>query len=465
MKYLILSISIICCLLLACKKESFITGSDARLTTSVDSLHFDTVFTSTGSITRFFRIYNENDQKLRLSNVQLAGGTNSSFKINVDGIPGPTVSNIELEANDSVYVFVTVKIDPTTPDQPFVISDSISIEYNGNKRWVQLQAWGQNARFFRSRIITANETWDDTRPYVILGGLQVDTGVTLTISRGTKVYLHADAPLVVDGTLKVNGEKYDSTRVVFRSDRLDEPYRNYPASWPGIYFRGESKDNVLQFANVINAYQGVVVDKPSTNGNPKLTLQQCIIDNCYDAGIFGLRTRILAENTLISNCGKNIVLAYGGTYDFNHCTSVAYSNSFILHKEPALLLTDFIRQDNSFVTSNVNALFRNCIFWGDNGTVDDEVITLKQGATVFNVDFQNCLWKVKTPPANATITNVIANENPQFDSVNNQRRIYSFQLKDDSPAKDKGIATGLSIDLSGNPRPLGLPDIGCYEKQ
>ncbi len=44
-------------------------------------------------------------------------------------------------------------------------------------------------------------------PYVILGGLIVDTNVTLTIDKGARIYLHADAPLIVDGTLSVTGTK------------------------------------------------------------------------------------------------------------------------------------------------------------------------------------------------------------------------------------------------------------------
>src|SRR6185436_6615061 len=100
-------------------------------------------------------------------------------------------------------------------------------------------------------------------------------------------------------------------------------------------------------------------------------------------------TYIKAQNCLISNCGKNIILAQGGQYDFNHCTIAAYSNAFLLHKEPVLLVTNFIKQNNVLLTSDIVALFRNCIFWGDNGTVDDEVITSKQGSsTMFNVNFQ-----------------------------------------------------------------------------
>lgn len=448
----------------SCKKQSFITGI-ANVSTSVDSLHFDTLFTTTGSVTQYFRIYNQNNQKLRISEVRLGGGSASAFKINVDGTPGPAVQNLEVEANDSLYVFVSVKIDPTASDLPFVIQDSIHIIFNNQERWIQLDAWGQNAHFFRSRLIAQDETWTNDKPYVILGGLQVDTNVTLTIEKGTRIYMHADAPFIVDGTLQVSGEYYDSTRVVFAGDRLDYPYRDYPAAWPGIYFRGSSVDNQLQYAIVKNAYQGIVAEKPAGNSNTKITLRECIIDNCYDAGILGVNTSISAVNTLVSNCGKNIQLVYGGEYDFNHCTSVAYSSSFLQHKEPVLVVTDFIKQGNNQFTDDLQAEFRNCIFWADNSLVENEVLTQKQGSAIFNVTFENCLWKAKANPANATITNVISNQDPSFESIDTQKRLYNFRLKESSPALNKGITTGVSIDLDGNARPVGIPDLGCYEKQ
>jgi hypothetical protein len=465
MKQLIVFLFIAGCFIISCKKDSFITSSNAALHTSDDTLHFDTVFTSVGSITGFFRIYNDNNQKLRLDKVSLGGGAGSFFKMNVDGTAGSEVDDIEIAANDSIYVFVSVKIDPNAANLPFVVQDSVNIQYNGNHKWVQLEAWGQNANFINSALITGNQVWTNTKPYVILGGVQIDTTATLTIQAGTKIYLHADAPIIVDGTLIVNGQKYDSTKVVFRGDRLDDPYRDFPAGWPGIIFRGQSKDNLMQFAEIRNAYQGIIADEPSINANPKVILNQCLIDNCYDAGIIGLHSSLKAQNVLVSNCGKNVEIAYGGNYNFTHCTVVAYSNLFMTHKDPILLLTDYIKQsDNSIVTANLNAAFTNCILWGDNGTVDNEVVTDKQG-TSFSVNFQNCLWKVKTNPANITSSGIIANQDPLFDSVNNQKPFYSFRLQANSPALNKGVATSVVIDLDGNPRPVGLPDFGCYEKQ
>lgn len=449
---------------ISCKKDSFITSGDARLSVSADTLHFDTVFTTTGSVTQLFIIHNDNDQKLRLSGVALSGGDASAFKMNVDGTAGSAISDVELDANDSIYVFVTVKVDPTAADLPFVIRDSIRVGYNGNERWIQLEAWGQNANFMRSRLLTADETWTSNKPYVILGGLRVDTGVTLTIEKGCRVYFHADAPFIVDGTLQVNGEKEDANRVVFRGDRLDDPYRDFPGGWPGIFFRGESKDNVLQFATVQNAFQGIVVEEPTVNVNPKVTLQECIIDNCYDAGIIGLQSDISARNCLISNNGKNMQLVRGGNYDFVHCTSVAYSNPYISHKDPVLVITDFVKENNNFLVADLSANFTNCIFWGSDGTVDDEVVTDKKG-TNFIANFQNCLWKYKTEPLYTSSFNMIVNTDPMFDSVNTARRFFNFRLKDVSPALNMGVATAVSIDLDGNPRAIGLPDLGCYEKQ
>jgi hypothetical protein len=52
-----------------------------------------------------------------------------------------------------------------------------------------------------------------------------------------------------------------------------------------------------------------------------------------------------------------------------------------------------------------------------------------------------------------------------FDSVNNSKKYYDFHLQENSPAKDKGTVTVLTIDLDGKPRPVGGPDLGCYEKQ
>jgi hypothetical protein len=349
--------------ILSCRKDSFTTDPNAVVNISADTIHFDTLFTTTGSVTHFFKIFNDNDSKIRISGITLSGGSNSFFKINAEGTEGPSVAELEIEANDSLYVFVTVQVDPTLNNLPFIVQDSIGITYNGNQRWVQLQAWGQNANFMRTKVITSDTTWTHEKPFVILGGLLVAEGVELKIEQGTRIYLHADAPFIVDGTLTASGKKYDSTKIVFQGDRIDEFYRDLPASWPGIYFRETSTNNLLKHVIVRNAYQGVISEKLSAIAGPKVRLEECIIDNCYDAGILGINSSINAVNCLISNCGKNILLVQGGEYEFTHCTDVAVTNSYISHKQPVLVVTDFIKVGDVVTVADVKASFINCIFW------------------------------------------------------------------------------------------------------
>jgi hypothetical protein len=454
-------------LLISCRKESFTDSSSAKLSTSVDSLHFDTVFTTTGSTSQVVKIFNDNDKGIHISSVTLAGGATSPFKINVDGIAGPGINNIDIASGDSMYIFVTVTINPTAANLPFILRDSIAIQWNGNTKYIQLDAYGQNAHFLKNLVFKNNTTWINDLPYVILGGIIVDTNATLTINKGVRIYMHADAPFIVNGSLQAIGENYDSTRIVFAGDRLDEPYRSYPAAYPGIFFTATSKNNLLEYVSVNNAYQGIIATEPAPG--VKLTMRQCIIDNAYDIGLGGVNTSITAENLLLSNCGKNLVLVKGGNYDFKHVTSAGFSNAFIQHRNPVAVISNYTTQNGTAFSNNLAASFTNCIFWGEaNGVVNDEVVVLRQPGTTYSVSFNQVLWRVQTQPSSVTgvtVTGAINNIYPAFDSVNNASRFYNFRLKAGSPALNKGSFSAVTIDLDGMPRPVGLPDLGAYEKQ
>lgn len=390
------------------------------------------------------------------------GGAASPYKININGMAAQQATNIEIAAEDSIYIFVTVKIDPNLNNLPFIVSDSIQIQYNGNTKFVQLQAYGQNANFLRGSIIETNTTWNNRLPYVILDRLQIDTNVTLTLQSGCKVYCHANAPILVDGTLITNGTKDEP--VVFAGDRLDEDYKDLPASWPGIYFRETSKNNELNFTTVKNAYQAVVAENPSGNTSPKVTLHQCIIDNAYDAGVLCVNSSLFADNSLITNCGSNINIILGGAYNFTNCTIASYS-TFISHRYPVLSATDFASINGSDVVLPLQAIFTNCIFWGEEGFVENEVSVTQKVAGANTVSFNNCLYRANTNPVNVTISNCLKNENPAFDSVDVSKRIFDFHLNiNPSPAVDAGISNIFTKDLDNNNR-IAPFDIGCYEKQ
>ncbi|MCR6719420.1 MAG: hypothetical protein NVV59_03810 [Chitinophagaceae bacterium] len=393
-------------------------------------MKYDTVFASVGSVTQSFKIINENNQKLRVSLVELAGLNNSNYTLNIDGVATPSASNIEIAANDSIYVFAQVKIDPSTADLPFIVRDSIRITYNGNEKWVQLEAWGQNAHFLRGHEVVGSETWVNDKPYVILDYLYVAENSTLTLQQGCRLYMHANAPIFVDGTLEVNGAVDSIDRVYFLGDRLDLPYRNYPASWPGIFFRVTSSNNVMNYAVIRNAYQGIIVEGMQAGPNPKLTLDACILDNIYDVGIWAVSTSITARNCLISNCGRNMVIEGGGNYNVTHSTLATYSSTYIDHKDPVLSISDVY----AGVAGALSAQFVNNIIWAEGGLVENEVVTYKSPINNnFSVIFDHNLWKVTTAPANVTASGIINNQSPAFENIDINRRSYNFRLKESSP--------------------------------
>jgi len=459
---ILMGLTLGCSFFTSCKKDSFITGKDARLETSADSLKFDTVFTVTGSVTKSFKILNNNDQKLLLSKIKLSGGPLSPYKMNVNGFATAEANNIEIAGNDSIYVFVTVTVNPTSANLPFILSDSIAINYNGLTKFIQLEAFGQNAVFIRNGLVAGNLTFTNNLPYVILGGLQISNGAFLTINAGTKIYCHADAPILVDGQLVCNGTK--NQPVIFSGDRLDDPYKNFPASWPGIYFRATSKDNLLQFTYIKNAFQAVVVLQPSVNANPKLVIRQSIIDNAFDAGLLCNNSNVLAENCLFSNNGRNVYVEKGGVYSFTHCTVAAYSNNFVLHQKPAVYFSD---ADAANQIAALTATMRNCIIYGDAGFVENDLQTKKTGSNNFTLNIDHCIYRATTDPTNSVITQSIKSIDPAFDSVDVTHQFYDFRITKNAlaPGINKGVNTALLKDLDDKNRNVGIPDIGAYEKQ
>lgn len=448
----------------SCEKEKFINSADASLAVSADTVRFDTVFTATGSVTQLVKIFNTNEQSLRISEIRLMGGNNSSFRININGIANPLLQQYDIAPNDSIYLFVTVNIQPNNQSQPFLINDSIHLSWNGNEKWIQLEAYGQNAHYINNHVVTGNESWSNDLPYVILNTMTIDAGAHLTIGAGCKIYCHANAPILVKGTLNITGEK--NNEVIFRGDRLDPYYRDLPASWPGIYFQPESHDNYIRFAQILNAYQALFIDG-DMNVNNQLTIEQSIIHNAYKEGLSAKKCNMSLSNSLISNCGAGVQLSGGGNYQFTHCTIATYSNNYFVHDAPTLTVSNYVIDNGNIVASDLTAQFINCICWGE-GSNSEEIDTRKEGNTLFVVEWKNSLFKAATDPANTLFTDVIRNEDPQFDSIDLSHQYYDFRTtrSASAPGTDRGIVTSYPKDLDDAPRLSGtFPDLGCYEKQ
>ena len=96
MRYLFLILLIF---IFSCKKDSdIITNNSVNFVSfSVDTLLFDTVFTTIGSTTRYLKVYNNYNDDITINSISLAKGGNSSFQLNIDGeTMGTTPINFEI---------------------------------------------------------------------------------------------------------------------------------------------------------------------------------------------------------------------------------------------------------------------------------------------------------------------------------------------------------------------------------
>lgn len=458
-----------------CKKEKLLT-SGGELRFSTDTLTFDTVFTAQGSFTMSLRIRNPQNQKVMLSSVRLEKGNTSFFRLNVDGFPGNEVNNIEIAANDSVYVFATVKIDPNDSNTPFYIEDKLIATLNGNNFSIPVIAYGQNAYYVVDSQISTSQTWLTDKPYVIIHSAQVMEGSTLTIPAGCRVYMHQDSRLLVDGTLKVNGTKKDS--VVFQGDRLDRAYfgyEGYPGEWGGIYFSSRSKDNVITHAILKNGGNTALgaapalihVNPDSTGGATQLTLDRVTIQNSIGYGLLAFSANVKIKNSLIHTCGAYaLALLRGGNYEVDNSTIVNYGSDKVNHSENSSgVVVNYYKRGEVFEIFPLNATLNNCVFYGslENEFVVDSIWS--QGGPC-SVKLNHCALRINESKIGGWVQRdggMIYNKDPLFEKIETEK--WNFRVKEGSPLIDKGLPNpALTIDLDDNPRPVNIIDIGAYER-
>lgn len=468
----------------SCKKD--VLNTDGALNFSQDTVLFDTVFTTVGSATRQFKIYNPSSDEINISSITLAGGQQSKYRMNLDGVPGIAYSNVSIPPRDSLFVFIDVTLDPNNQGQPAVVTDSIVFNTNGNIQDVDLVAFGWDADFviptvFNNPIgpytfLDCNVTWTSAIPHVIYGWAVVPDGCTLTIESGTRVYSHSGSGIIVDegGTLIVNGTTQDP--VIFAGDRLDDYYEDQAGSWNSIWLYAGSLNNVINGAIVKNGTVGVRVDSLSANGQPNLVMSNTIIENMSAISLLSFEATIDAYNCVFGNAGQySAALTRGGNYDFLHCTFANYW-TFGNRQTPALLLNNWVEDptDGSIITYNLdNAYFGNCIVYGNNQT---ELGLQENASSPFNFEFDNCMLRINfddEEPIDVSngseFRDVVYNIDPEFIEPSDE----DFQLDTLSPAMDAGklsitnsFPSILGTDVIGNFRPFGNgPDIGAYERQ
>lgn len=463
--YLIVCIIFVITILsFSCRKaENIISDSSAKIELSTDTILFDTVFTTVGSSTRKLMVYNPHNETINISKIYLAGGSQSAYRINIDGNNTTEINDIKILSKDSLYIFVRVRIDPQNSNNPLLVRDSIIFMINNNYQDVKLVAFGQDAHYITPTMPAddpwyhpAEGVWQNDKPYLIYGYAAVDSGMTLTIEAGCKLYFHSGGTLLVytDGTLKVEGTATE--KVIFRHDRNEDFYQNLSGQWNGIYFYEGSINNEINHAVIKNAILGIQCDG-SVNENPTLILSNTLIHSMSVGGIGANGSSIIAENVVVSKCAGYAIALNGGQYQFLQTT---IANTISSSSAPSLTLTnyflDYINQEYVYVTyTPTNIFFGNSIIYGN---ISNELFTEYSGEGTFDWQFQNCLIRTTNNLFDIEHYTDCFNEDPKFVNFNE----YNFHLDSLSPALGRGYDFGVLEDIDGKPRVIPT-DLGAYQ--
>lgn len=479
----------------SCRKDDSFITTPVSLGFSKDTIIFDTVFTTIGSVTHWLKVYNLENKPVKIDHIYLAGGAQSQFRINVDGQAVTSIKDVEIASKDSLFIFVEVTVDPNSINTPLIITDSILFINKGNTQDVKLVAWGQDAHFIipdksigsiNYRIVAGeNEVveWDDEKPYVVYGYAVVDSVGQLRISKGARIHFHNNSGLWVykGGSIKVNGTMDEP--VIFQGDRLDPYYRDLPGQWDRIWLNEGSIDNEFNYAIIKNGFIGIQAEVLNQGMGNKLILNNTVIGNMSGRGLFTRVYHVEATNCLITNTGDiTVYLATGGSYDFRHTTIANYWAYGGSRQVPALVVANF---EENFSTGTiysgdlVKAYFGNCIIYGSN---KEEFLALDKYGGAFNYQLDHCL--IKTTKNIATEPTRFLNcivRNQDLPSYDPSEKIFKDYFSNDwrpdslSPVVDFGSyhihssapvvpVSIIEYDLKGDSRINDAgPDLGALE--
>ncbi len=443
---------------LACQpEEEMITDSpSARLQVSADTVLFDTLLTEKLSLTKRFRIFNPTANAIRIDRIGLGLGSQSHYRIFANGKEGPYITNEILNGGDSILVLVDALIDPSDEDLPYLVKDSVIIDWNTNSTHVKLVSWGQDAIYLTVNNV-CNTTFDSPRPYVIYDSLLVEPACSLRIKRGVRMLFNNNAALHVAGTLLVEGDS--GNFVTFRNTRFDENYLEAPGQWgapgvgAGIVFYPQSRNNRISHAIIENAISGIYMGIPDEDETYDLEISNTIIRHMARFGILSFTSDIYAENSLIYNCGSSLIANLaGGNYSYLHCTFSNFPN-FFLSDDPALIFSDNVDNANDPIVAPLTVAMTNSIIWGAG---KEELIVNGGGGSPISLQLiSNIIRSEENIPGNFTS---VENNFPGFKNP----MMFDYRLDSTSFSIDKGNTTGLQSDLEGRARDE-LPDLGAFE--
>ena len=377
--FLFLSIAWLFMLFACSDNDDFTTSSSAHLSFSTDSVKMDTIFSTVGSRTYDFWVYNRSKSGLRLRSVRLLQGNQTGFRVNVDGSyldnsTGSIVNDLEVRKGDSIRVFVELTAPENQQDTPQMIEDQLLfLLESGVEQRICLRGYAWDAVLLRDVVISRDTIIESAKPIVVYGGMRVDSAATLTL-RGTTLYFHDKAGLDVYGTLLADS-------VVFRGDRLDHmfnylPYDRVSGQWRGIRICSSSFHNRFVNSVIRNSEYGIVCDSAAFIDNEqRLYMENSVIHNCAGPGLQAFNASIGLLRCQLSNTLGPCLAVYGGVAVIDHCT-LAQFYPFSADRDTALRFANFyndaayplqaFQMSNSIVTGYADDVIMGDAYDGDS---------------------------------------------------------------------------------------------------
>ena len=405
----------------------------------------DTVFSTVGSRTYDFWVYNPSRAGVRLKSVRLRQGNQTGFRVNVDGSYldnslGSVVNDLEVRKGDSIRVFVELTAPENGREEPQQIDDDlVFLLESGVEQRVALRAFSWDALLCHDITISRDSLIESRKPIVIYGGLKVDSAATLTL-RNTTLYFHDKAGIDVYGTLKTDS-------VLLRGDRLDHmfdylPYDRVSGQWRGVHICGSSFGNVLKNTEIRSAEQGIVCDSTEfVEDRQRLYMERSVVHNCKGPGLQAFNSIVGLLRCQFSNTLGDCVAFYGGVAVMEQCT-LAQFYPFSADRGAALR---FANVHNGYAYPLYAMQMTGSIVTGYNNDVVMGEAMPEDTTTQFSYYFENTL--LRTPVVEDSISFVnVRWETPEdsiqgkqhFRLVDEKNLIYDFHLDSLSTAQGLG---------------------------
>lgn len=446
----------------SCISDDITTSSSATLSFSTDTVSFGPIFTDLNTPTARLQVFNRNNKGVMISSIGFHD-PDTPFRLNVDGVSGQYFSDVEIRANDSIYIFMECFIDADESTELRRIADKLEFLTNGVAQNVEVEAWAWNVTRLKGLEINSDLTLTAERPYVIFDTLRVNPGATLNVEPGAWLLFHDKGALEIKGTISAIGDPENFIRM--SGDRLDDilpdvPYDQLAGQWGGLNICAESFGNRLEYVNMRSSVSGLMVDSCGDLSKNKLTLVNSWLHNSQGNVLNSKYAWVDAYGCCFSEAAGSVVKLTGGRHNFVQCT-IANSYLFSALYQPNLYLEHCLPgeagdNENPLMTAS----FENGIVWGEIGD------PLFPGDLIGSDVFMRYMLFKANGSDDENFIECIWNEDPLYFTVRDDY-YFDYALQPDSPALGRGNPSYLNdeclFDMLGVYRLAnGLPALGAY---